>query len=185
MACSVTATKQGTVSTPQLQDCQLQYSVKWFPRNRNTFLCKKYLAFDAIWTEGHVCISSWLCLYILLEVCAVQCWFKSERRSWNYQRCRVTVGSQSELYWEFVLASSVEFISMPSCFCFVLQMQTSEQEWIPQVCYLCFSQKYSAMVSLCDFLDSSSQNHVWFLLVVYYYVFSLGYTGWVQSSPPY
>lgn len=163
MACSVTATKQGTVSTPQLQ---LQYSVKWFPRNRNTFLCKKYLAFDAIWTEGHVCISSWLCLYILLEGCAVQCWFKSERRSWNYQSdCRVPVRivlgiCPSKLSW-------VYFDAKLFCFCFVLQMQTSEQEWIPQVCYLCFSQKYSAMVSLCDFLDSSSQNHVWFLLVVY------------------
>lgn len=164
MACSVTATKQGTVSTPQLQ---LQYSVKWFPRNRNTFLCKKYLAFDAIWTEGHVCISSWLCLYILLEGCAVQCWFKSERRSWNYQRCRVTVGSQSELYWELINKLKLSWVYFNvKLFCFVLQMQTSEQEWIPQVCYLCFSPKYSAMVSLCDFLDNSSQNHVWFLLVV-------------------
>lgn len=58
---------------------------------------------------------------------AVQC-NVGLNQSAGAETTRVTVGSQSELYWEFVLASSVEFISMPSCFCFVLQMQTSEQE---------------------------------------------------------
>lgn len=50
---------------------------------------------------------------------AVQC-NVGLNQSAGAETTRVTVGSQSELYWEFVLASSVEFISMPSCFVFVL-----------------------------------------------------------------